>query len=47
MRCPHCREEMDDDLMQEGICSECEEEFDDEDLQRKKEEDGDEGNDET
>ncbi len=44
MRCPHCDEEMDEDLAQEGICSECGDEFDESDLQRKNKEEGQEGN---
>ena len=27
-KCPHCGEEMDEDLTEKGICSECGEEFD-------------------
>lgn len=27
-RCPHCKEEMDEDLAEEGFCDQCGEEFD-------------------
>lgn len=31
-RCPHCDEEMDENLAEEGICPECGEEFDETDI---------------
>ena len=36
--CPHCEQEMDEDLAEFNVCSECWNEFDDADLERAREE---------
>ena len=36
--CPHCEQEMDEDLAEFKVCSECWNEFDDADLERAREE---------
>lgn len=36
--CPHCEQEMDEDLAELYVCSECWNEFDDSDLERAREE---------